>query len=390
MDHPYSKPLFIGTCVALGLSIAGYAVLWCLSRTGEQAPSPETVRTTADPDEVFLRGSSLLWTPDHPSQYDDLANALVIETGSGSTYVRKQFPAAGRSWRATVVVEGEGGEVDYLPSPEEFAQRGWMYERMQNGTRLSVLSADGHAGSLFGYLRFPNDTTLRFVAYAVEHSPEAGDDEVPATYPFAVTYRVFLSDPIDMRTLPLDPYAQWQRASFEGVDLRVPPEVEIAIANGTAALSHRIAWQHTDPCDFKGDAPPLPALVDLDLALSFESGSEAEIVARVFPYGAPDMYDAPAGAWKYGEGFIERTRFGSRDATKVIQGVEGCGLTTYFIPLEDGRTLIAKHKVVTELGGHVYLDIPADVMAQAIVPAKEAAYVEMILSSVSLVQDRGI
>lgn len=386
MDQKYSKPLFLATVIALAISIAGYVAMWCLARSAPvAAPAPGV--TLTDADEVFLKGSMLGWTSD---QNGDLAEMLIIETGSGSTYIRRQFQASGRSWRATAVVENGGREIDPLPSSEVFAEKGWVYEHFLNGTRLSVMSADGHAGSLFGYLRFFDDRTLRFVAYAVERSPEAGDDEVPAMYPYTLTYRVFLSDPIDISTLPLDPYAGWQRGSLAGVDFRVPHEVHVAIANGTAVLSHRVPWPHTDPCDFKGDAPELTALTDLDLALSLERGTAAEIVARIFPYGAPDMYDASVGAWKYGEGFIEQTRLGSREATKVIQGVEGCGLTTYFIPLENGQTLIAKQKVVTELGRHVYLNIPADVMAQAIVPEKEEAYVEMILSSVLVGEDRGI
>ena len=145
-------------------------------------------------------------------------------------------------------------------------------------------------------------------------------------------------------------------------------------------MTHSIPLEHPDPCDFRGDAPPLSTLTDFEVSIEVVSQSLREaIIANESDYLVSKfLIDDKL---QIEPGFIDEVSVGSLQGYRITSGVEGCGEYTYYLPFTSRKVLIVKRSFIPEFKPIIanyeeYLKVPG-----IIPPDREEELFNSILST---------
>jgi len=134
----------------------------------------------------------------------------------------------------------------------------------------------------------------------------------------------------------------WQTYKNEkyGFEFKYPALLSLKQEGEIVKLNHSISYKHADPCDFKGDAPPLDNLADFDVSFQIIGKSPKDYIQSIqWPN------------WDY----VSKNpfQFGGFSGFKISPGVEGCGEDIYYLSVATNRTLVIRRPFVSELNGSV-------------------------------------
>ena len=128
-------------------------------------------------------------------------------------------------------------------------------------------------------------------------------------------------------------------------------------------LQHSTPFEHEDPCDFQGGGPKLDRLTDFSVNMTEYPTALGETVLNLHPFGSDTEDYLNGDKLKITTGMVDEAHFGLLNGYRITQGVEGCGLYTYYFKLAPKVTLVVNRKIVTELSNAVsnsatYLSLP--------------------------------
>jgi hypothetical protein len=180
-----------------------------------------------------------------------------------------------------------------------------------------------------------------------------------------------------------DETKDWKIYQFikPGFEIKYPADIiKISKEGEKLFLIHSIPFEHENPCDLIGDAPPLMELIDFRVSVQvFNKSFKETIKTNEYP-------DFVAGylvedSLKVDHGFIDDVRIGSLRGYLITAGAEGCGIYTYYFPLDFDNTLKVERTFITELQPVIrnykeYLKLPG-----IIPPDEEERLFNQILSS---------
>ncbi|MBP9847337.1 MAG: hypothetical protein KBD43_14870 [Saprospiraceae bacterium] len=166
--------------------------------------------------------------------------------------------------------------------------------------------------------------------------------------------------------------SSWKKYSDASISFEYPALISVKQDAGNITLSHSVDYKHPNPCDFKGDAPPLDQLSDFGVSLKIINQNLKEFVqSSAYP------------GWDY----VSKNpfTFGSLNGYKVYVGVEGCGYDIYYLTISSAKTLIIQRNHVAEFNSinanyQTYLNLPG-----IISPNKGTEYFNHILSTINFV-----
>lgn len=156
--------------------------------------------------------------------------------------------------------------------------------------------------------------------------------------------------------------------SDASVSFEYPSVLHLETKGADITLTHSIPYKHPNPCDFKGDAPPLDRLIDFNTSIKIVHQSVKDYIQSS---GWP--------TWDY----VSKNPYshGSFTGYRVTTGVEGCGQDLYYLTISPNKTLVIVRPFVAEFASvnadyQKYLDLPG-----VIVPDKATEYFSKLLSS---------
>jgi len=211
-------------------------------------------------------------------------------------------------------------------------------------------------------------------------------------------YKISISWPADVRMsqvkiydesdeyfsiIAKDETTNWKiyRNEEYGFELRYPEDLlTLSEKEKKIILTHSIPYEHPDPCDFKGNAPPLKKLTDFEVSVEIINKSLREtVIANESDYLVSKfLLD---NKLKISPGFIDEFSIGSLKGYRISKGVEGCGTYTYYFPLNSKNTLLIRRSWIAEFNPinadyEKYLKLPG-----IIPPDKEENLFNQILST---------
>ncbi len=148
-----------------------------------------------------------------------------------------------------------------------------------------------------------------------------------------------------------------------GFEFRYPSITSINTQDGKITIEHSVGYRHPNPCDFKGDLPPLERVTDFRVTFQISNEKLEKTKQDNF-------------VWSY-----ENFNIGSFNGFRGESGIEGCGLYTYLFPISENKMLVVKRSYITEFISPIgdkqdYLNIPG-----IILPNQEENYFNQILST---------
>ena len=144
-------------------------------------------------------------------------------------------------------------------------------------------------------------------------------------------------------------------------------------------IMHSIPYEHQNPCDFKGDGAPYKDLTDFNVGMTVQNMSLIDTIKLVIP-GLSEY--SSGNSLTLSPGFIDAYSLNGKSGYKITQGVEGCGLYTYFIPISSTKTLVVTRGFITEFSGAVESNPQIEHLEGVIKPSEEEAMFAHIMSSV--------
>jgi hypothetical protein len=168
-----------------------------------------------------------------------------------------------------------------------------------------------------------------------------------------------------------------------GFAIKYPEEIILSEESNGISLTHSIAYEHPNPCDFKGDSPTLQELTDFNVSLGVLQKNLPETVIEN-ESSAFAQENLIGNNLKISPGFIDEYRTGDLTGYQITQGVEGCGEYTYYFPIDSSHTLLVKRAFIAEFSPIItnsqkYLALPG-----IISPIMEKTMFDQILSDFRL------
>jgi len=169
----------------------------------------------------------------------------------------------------------------------------------------------------------------------------------------------------------------YRGSSFE---FQYPSNISLVSKGETVTLAHAVPYRHTDLCDMRDGARPLDKITDFDVALQLYKKSLNETVRANIPENMIQDY-FQGNSIKVSPGFIDDFKSGNLKGYKITEGVEGCGVYKYYLPLSANATLYLARSFVPEFNPinteyQKYLNVPG-----VIPPEQEEKIFQSILSS---------
>jgi len=166
-----------------------------------------------------------------------------------------------------------------------------------------------------------------------------------------------------------------KKYSGNDVSFIYPNDIAVEETDEEVILSHTVPFVHQDPCDFQGDGEGLQEIRDFDVTLKVIENSFPEVIKQ---------NEGESFELQVSPGFVDEYSLGDISGYKITKGVEGCGYFTYYIPLEESKTLIITRSFVPEFNPintnfETYLTV-----FDVIIPTKEEEIFQSIVSSLKV------
>lgn len=263
--------------------------------------------------------------PNPAPSWPFVKKTVSVTTISGSTLIQASAQAAAE--QISTQAGKYGAQIAYL--------------KIVNGTAyiLTAIDFDGWAGSSYSLamikpliektlLQFPEITSVKF-------SVAPGDASKPnlQIIPFN-----------DVQTSDLKTYSD-SSLSFE-----YPSLLSVKKEGEVIKLAHSVAYKHPNPCDFKGDAPPLERLSDFDVSILVVDKSVKDYIQ--------------SGGWPNREYVLENPyKLGDFQGYRITPGIEGCGQDLYYFVISPNKTLVITRPLIAEFNSinaeyQKYLSLP--------------------------------
>lgn len=174
----------------------------------------------------------------------------------------------------------------------------------------------------------------------------------------------------------------WKTFNQGEFSIEYPAELtQTSLSGGGVRLRHAVNYKHTDPCDFKGNAPQLTQIVDFDLKFTMVEKGLTDTVTATEGSGDIVKNNYKNGKFVTSAGFIDLAQLGRFSGYRINSSVEGCGEYNYYFSLSSGKTLVVTRAIVGEFGDlieqkNTYLAVPG-----VIKPEVNEAWVKEILAS---------
>ncbi|MDP3934608.1 MAG: hypothetical protein Q8Q46_00040 [Candidatus Giovannonibacteria bacterium] len=176
----------------------------------------------------------------------------------------------------------------------------------------------------------------------------------------------------------------WKKYSGASLEFEYPSLISTKQEGETITLNHSIVYKHTNPCNFKGDAPPLDKLSDFGVSLMVSNKNLKDAVQtnEGSDYVVKNFFEN--NTLKLSEGFIDRFNAGSLNGFQITSGAEGCGRYTYYFPMSSTKTLVVNRSFISEFSPvngdyQTYLNLSG-----IIPPNQEKEFFVKILSSLKV------
>lgn len=174
--------------------------------------------------------------------------------------------------------------------------------------------------------------------------------------------------------------SDWKVYNGSSFEFKYPKILSLNQQEEKILLNHSIKYQHANPCDFKGDAPQLDKLTDFNVSLrvfnknlkdTVETNESSDIIKNSFKGDTVEL----------SPGFIDKFNTGSLAGYRITNGVEGCGMYTYYFSLTQNKILAVTRSFISEFlpinaDSQKYLNLPG-----IIIPSQEEELFNKILSS---------
>ncbi len=163
-----------------------------------------------------------------------------------------------------------------------------------------------------------------------------------------------------------------------------PSKLTLNESAGKVELSHQVPFKNYGDCDMKGDSIVYDNLTDFKATFQIVNGTIKQAVEEISPYmPAENFVD---DTLKINPGFIDSYRNGNLSGFAIYEGVEGCGHTIYYLPVADGKVLVATRNMVQILSGVISSNLADELLK---VPGvinndENKAIFEQILGSVKI------
>jgi hypothetical protein len=169
------------------------------------------------------------------------------------------------------------------------------------------------------------------------------------------------------------------------IQLEYPKEIVYLLEEqNKISLSHFVAFEHNDPCDFKGDSLKLKELVDFKVNFEVFKGGLEEAVKNNESKEFFSNYFLNKKL-KLEPGFIDEITIGNLNGYLVTEGIEGCGQYVYYFPLNSKNTLIVWRAFVPEFQP-IIADWQDNLQIPGIIsPEREESLFKQIFSTFKLI-----
>jgi hypothetical protein len=202
-------------------------------------------------------------------------------------------------------------------------------------------------------------TPPRYIGFA----DELTGPQVEEVYNIVKTFKAIT--PTDKVVAPTNSNTDWKiySSATRGFSFKYPQYLNISEPNDVianrVALLHKVAYEHSNPCDFVGrpNTPPLEYITDFSVWFNLLGTNIEKVVVDNSMPG----YDLPK----------QKVTIGGFSGYKYSIGVEMCGMDYYYLALSPTQTLWIGRAVVTELSSIMpkaevskYLAVPGIINTQ--------------------------
>lgn len=131
------------------------------------------------------------------------------------------------------------------------------------------------------------------------------------------------------------------------ISFKYPAILSVLQKNNIITLHHQVNYSNHDACDFRGDKPISPTLTDFNVAIQEINKSLVDTILQIDPtiatssFSGEDVIVSP--------GFIDRFSAGNYPGYNITEGVEGCGMITYYLPISTSKTLVIRKDMIGAL-----------------------------------------
>jgi len=157
-----------------------------------------------------------------------------------------------------------------------------------------------------------------------------------------------------------DPNKQYKNSNT-GISFTYPKNLTASTMDGVAILHHDIPYKNTGPCDMMGDEKTYDRLTDFEMKIQIINKTLTETVKTLSPYIPQENFinDELVSS----PGFIDPTTIGNFSGFAIYEGAEGCGKTTYYLPIASNKTLVIANASIQALSGAIIQEKVNEVLA---------------------------
>lgn len=130
-------------------------------------------------------------------------------------------------------------------------------------------------------------------------------------------------------------------------EITYPNLITLKENDNAILLTHSVSYEHIDPCDFKGEEQPLQTLTDFKVKLELVNNN----FEATLKLNESDNFISEyliGNKLKATPDFINEVSINTLKGYRITYGVEGCGVYTYYFPLDADHTLVAIRSFIAE------------------------------------------
>jgi len=154
-----------------------------------------------------------------------------------------------------------------------------------------------------------------------------------------------------------------------GISFTYPENLTASTTDGIAILHHDIPYKNTGACDMMGDEKTYDRLTDFEMRIQIIIKNLTETVNTMSPYIPQENF--VNGELVASPGFIDPCTIGRFSGFAIYEGAEGCGQTTYYLPLAGNKTLVITNASIQALSGAIIQEKVNEVLAVSGVISRE-------------------